>query len=464
VELIGKKAKKTTIVTRKRLKNKGKNMKENIHKKQQEFFESKARNRWIFGGNRTGKTFAGAAEAVRWAIEKKCEGWVVSLSGQVQRDVAQKRILQMLRDKKVEFDVVMLKGKAEFPERGMVDFITVHRKKGGDSIIGFKNLEQGREKFQGTGLDWIWFDEEPLEEIYDECLARLLDKGGSVWCTMTPLKGRTWVYERIYMLAGADIQIFQWEWKDNPYLLESEIKIMERNFSKEALESRKYGRFMEGLGMIFKEFSEENIIKDVSVSSQKNKWVYNGISIDPGYNNPTAVLWFGVDGDDCIFVIDEYKEAGKSIEEIAAVIKEKSLRLGVKIENVFIDSAAAAQNFGQPESVARQFHALGIPVNTKVDKNVYEGIHRVKTLFCSANGVRRLKIFAHCVNLINELRGYFWGDQNKPVKKNDHCIDALRYFAMECRHCEINAKSAIVAPKSSIFEKDKKRRILNERY
>ena len=74
------------------------------HKKQIAFHKCKARNRWVFGGNRTGKTECGAAECVYMArgvhpYRKNRDnvfGWVVSLSTQVQRDVAQDKILKYL--------------------------------------------------------------------------------------------------------------------------------------------------------------------------------------------------------------------------------------------------------------------------------------------------------------------------------------------------------------------------------
>jgi len=454
----GKNAKKTTMTTRKRLKKMGNIMGKKVHYKQKAFHGDKSRNRWIFGGNRTGKTWAGAFEAVSRAIKKPCEGWVVSLSTQVQRDVAQRKVLELLKAKGIDYECVMLSGKVKFAERGVIDFITI-----GKSRIGFKNCEQGREKFQGTSLDWVWFDEEPPEEIYEECLIRTLDKKGDVWGTMTPLKGRTWVYNRIFMNAGQDgISVHQWEWSDNPFLDKDEIALMERNYSTDTLESRKFGRFMEGLGMVFTEFGEENIEKNVSVSSKLQTFVYTGISIDPGYQNPTAVLWFGIDGDGSIFVIDEFKESNHSVEQIAEMINQKSKEIGVPVRNVFIDSAATAQTFGAPESVASQFRAYGIDVDPRVDKNVFEGIHRVKGLFRSNSGVRKLFVFAHCVRLIQELRGYFWGDNNRPVKKDDHCLDALRYFCMaSAEDTKHEPQSPVAKSKPTIFDKHK-RSLFNE--
>ena len=91
------------------------------HLKQLEFHKNPKRNRWVFGGNRTGKTECGAVEVVFLARgihpyknNKPVEGWVVSLSSQVQRDVAQRKILNYLNPDWVE-DIVMSSGKKGFP-------------------------------------------------------------------------------------------------------------------------------------------------------------------------------------------------------------------------------------------------------------------------------------------------------------------------------------------------------------
>ena len=58
-----------------------------------------------------------------------------------------------------------------------------------DSIIGLKSYEQGREKWQGETLDFVWFDEEPPYDVYVEGLTRTNATDGLVWLTFTPLKG-----------------------------------------------------------------------------------------------------------------------------------------------------------------------------------------------------------------------------------------------------------------------------------
>ena len=52
------------IERRKKLKLNHYNVGEKIHKKQVEFHKCQKRNRWVFGGNRSGKTECGAVETV----------------------------------------------------------------------------------------------------------------------------------------------------------------------------------------------------------------------------------------------------------------------------------------------------------------------------------------------------------------------------------------------------------------
>ena len=81
-----------------------------IHKKQLEFHKSSKRNRWVFGGNRSGKTECGAVETVWLARgihpyrqnKDNISIWVVSLSKQVQRDVAQNKVFHYLKPEWIE--------------------------------------------------------------------------------------------------------------------------------------------------------------------------------------------------------------------------------------------------------------------------------------------------------------------------------------------------------------------------
>jgi PBSX family phage terminase large subunit len=337
----------------------------------------------------------------------------------------------------------MLEGQSSAPEYGVIDFIIVKNKFGDVSKIGFRNCEQGRERFQGVSLDFVWFDEEPPAEIYDECLLRLLDRGGRHFVTMTPIKGRSWVYNRIYLKKDStpNLCVFTMSWADNPHLKKAEIKNMEKSLSPEVLESRKFGRFIASAGLVFAEFDDKNIVVPFPVKDMRKKY----ISIDPGYNNPTAVLWACSDTADNIYIVADYEVSKQMIRTHINEIKRQTAELGWEIGDtkVLIDSAANQRTAGSPVSPAEQYRNGGIAADTNVNKAVFDGIMAVKSLFCNACGERKLFVFKNCVNLINELRGYFWDKGDSPQQHNDHTIDALRYLIMDIRRTERTEKTPL---------------------
>ena len=442
-----------------------------IHQKQIEFHKCQKRNRWVFGGNRSGKTECGAVETVYLARGvhpyrkngKSVIGWVVSLSQQVQRDVAQAKVLHYLNPSWI-VDITMLSGKKESPEYGVIDQIMVKNVFGGISVIGFKSCDQGREKFQGSSLDYVWFDEEPPKDVYEECRMRVLDKNGDIFGTMTPLKGLTFVYEDIYLNPSnsPDIWCEFMEWADNPYLPESEIRTLNETLSKEQLETRRFGRFKANGGLVYSEFDENiHVIEPFSVPYD---W-YDAISIDPGLKNPLSAHWYAVDYDGTVFVIAEHFESDKTVEYHAERIKEICARLGWQKDangriRAFIDSAANQKTLASVKSVTELFYEQGINANPNVNKDLFSGIARVKQYLKPSVGAPKIYIFKTCVNLIRELKSYRWGADDAPKKIDDHALDELRYYIM--------TKPENTPPKreKTLIEKDKERlfrKILNER-
>jgi len=411
-----------------------------IHKKQVIFHKTNKKNRWVFGGNRTGKTECGAVEVVYLARgihpykqNKVTSGWVVSLSNQVQRDVAQQKILYYLNPDWIE-EVVMLSGRKDNIANGVIDYILVKNVFGSLSKIGFKSCDQGREKFQGTSLDYVWFDEEPPYDIYLECKMRLLDRGGILFGTMTPLKGLTWVYDEIYLNHHNDKEVWyeQMEWNDNPFLLKSEVEELTKNLSEEELQARRYGKFTFHSGLVYSEFDENiHVIEPFQVPTD---W-YDNISIDPGLKNPLSAHFYAVDYDNNVYVIAEHYEREKDIDYHAKCIHEISENLNWhKNSNgmiqALIDSAASQRTLSSTKSVVELFYERNILVNPNVNKDLFSGIATVKSYFKNANNESKIFIFKNCVNLIRELKSYFWGTSDTPQKKDDHALDELRYYIM----------------------------------
>jgi len=438
-----------------------------VHKKQLAFHKNNHKNRWVFGGNRSGKTECGAVETVWFARgihpykeNKQKDGWVVSLSQQVQRDVAQSKILSYLKKEWIH-DIVMISGKKGSASSGVIDTIYVKNVFGTISKIGFKSCDQGREKFQGTSLDYVWFDEEPPEDIYIECKMRVLDKCGEVFGTMTPLKGLTWVYRTIYLNESNDPDVWyeQMEWADNPYLSKNEINKLSAHLSEDELQARRFGNFVSGTGMVYCEFDENyNVIDPFDVPKE---W-YDKISIDPGLHNPLSCHWYACDYDGNVYVIAEHYEKQKTVDYHAGRIKEISKRLGWPTKNnkieAIIDSAANQKTLASEKSVTELFYDNGILTNTYVNKDLFSGINRVKSYFKNSLGERKLFIFKNCVNLIREIKGYYWGNNDAPIKKDDHALDELRYYIMsrpENKEKSKENKSVIIENKNKLIKQHK---------
>lgn len=452
-------------INRRKMTKLGRYNKVKVHKKQIRFHSSKKRNRWVFGGNRTGKSECGAVEVVWMALgihpyrenRPNTKGWVVSLSTRVQKDVAQSKILSYLEPRFIK-EIIMQQGSSASPENGVVDRIIVFNSFGGTSTIAFKSCEEGRDKFQGASLDYVWFDEEPPKEIYQECVMRVLDTKGDIFGTMTPLKGLSFVYEDIYLNPKNDKEIFTifFEWKDNPFLSRAEIKRLTSMLSPEELEARRFGRFTEGRrGMVYPEFEEyRTVIKPFKIPVE---WQVS-LSIDPGFNNPTSCHWYAEDGDGNIFVVAEHYMAGKPVSYHASEIKRISDEIGWRREidgtiSALIDTASTQKTLASIRSVADMFLEEGIRVNPKVNKNLFDGISRVKEYLAGNDNKPKLYIFDCCKNLIREIKGYMWTENEIPLKKDDHSLDELRYFVMS----RVGVKQTSEQMQLTEIQKDKRK-------
>ena len=443
MELIEKILKIESIQRKRKEKNKLNqyNTGEKIHKKQLLFHQSEKKNRWVFGGNRSGKTECGAVEVLYFArgchpfreIKGATSGWVVSLSTQVQRDVAQNKILHYLNPDWIE-DIVMLSGRKDNYANGIIDYILIKNVFGTLSKIGFKSCDQGREKFQGTSLDYVWFDEEPPYDIYSECRMRVLDKDGDIFATMTPLKGMTFVYDEIYLNKYNDPNIWYefMQWDDNPFISESAKNAMKQSLSEQELKSRQFGEFLDVGGRVYPEFDENvNVIEPFQIPYE---W-QDKLSIDPGLKNPLSCHWYAVDYDGNVYVVAEHYESGRDIGYHSEVIHRISdemhwHRNSNGMIEALIDSAANQTTLASIRSVADLFYDYNILVNTNVNKDVFSGIQRVKSYLKNSLGESKLFIFNTCKNMIREMKAYRWGNGDNPVKVDDHSLDELRYYIM----------------------------------
>lgn len=220
------------------------------------------------------------------------------------------------------------------------------------------------------------------------------------------------------------------EWADNPYLDEGETELMQRTMSEETLNSRRYGKFNSAVGLVYPEFDPSvHVIEPFDVPYE---W-QDTMSIDPGLNNPLSCHWYAVDYDGNVYVVAEHYAKGMDVFWHADKIKEKCRLLNWHTDSTgnyqaLIDSAANQRTLASSKSVAELFCENGISVNTKVNKDVFSGINRVKGYLMPLDKKPRLFIFSNCTNMIREIKSYWWGENDMPKKIDDHSMDELRYY------------------------------------
>jgi len=409
--------------------------------KQVLFHSSQAKGRAFLGGNRSGKTVGGGAESVMY------------LTGTHRfRNVPPPPV--RLRGCAVDFldgvDKIMLpeiakwippshliKGSWESSYNKANHTLTLAN----ESFMEFMSYEQSLEKFAGTSRHAIWFDEEPPKDIFNENMARLIDTGGDWWLTLTPVEGMTWVYDDIYLAARTNPGYFvvEVEMDENTYLSQVEIEALSMTWSEEEKEARRKGKFMAMGGLIYKMFDpSRHITRDIVHDPERwphlKRWKHY-ISMDAGFNNPTAFLFSAISPDNKVVIYDEHFESGKIVAYHAECIKNKIRTLQIDPEYVVGDPSIRNTDPLTATSVQIEYTRNGLPI-VLGNNDVRAGIMAVSTLLEND----QLVITANCENLIRELARYRWAkwaskksDQNKnpreePVKKDDHAVDALRYL------------------------------------
>jgi len=80
----------------------------------------------------------------------------------------------------------------------------VQHASGDVSTISLKAYSQGRERFQGATIDYLWLDEEPDASIFSEALTRTNIARGPSVLTFTPLKGMSTVVKRYFHEPSPD--------------------------------------------------------------------------------------------------------------------------------------------------------------------------------------------------------------------------------------------------------------------
>jgi phage terminase large subunit-like protein len=283
------------------------------------------------------------------------------------------------------------------------------------------SADAGREKYQGAAVSLVILDEEHPRDIFDECMLRTVDNRGKVVLTMTPLKGITWPFDCFFENPKPGYHTYSISGLDNPHVSSVKLRKAIAHMSMEAQRSRLYGDFVNQQGLVYQEFNRETHI--VEPFAIPNSWPRYR-AIDFGTRNPFACLWFAWDvQDDVLHVYREYYATERTTTENGRHILNNS------------GTERYDWTVADPESRdGRLTLSREWGIETKAAPKhigVTETINWVKErLALDIEGRPHLVVHKNCSNLIKEFRLYRWSDgrgKDKPIKKHDHALDALRY-------------------------------------
>lgn len=135
---------------------------------------------------------------------------------------------------------------------GALDSVTVRHVSGGVSILLFKAYEQGRGKWQANTVDYVWFDEEPPEDVYFEGITRTNATRGSIAVTFTPLKGMSTVVARYILEKSPDREVITMTIDDAEHYTPEERQRIIDSYPAHEREARTKGVPSLGSGRIFR--------------------------------------------------------------------------------------------------------------------------------------------------------------------------------------------------------------------
>lgn len=405
--------------------------------------------RCFMAGNQLGKTLGGAVEYAyhltgdypEWwtglRFEKPVTAWACGVTPEVIRDSIQLLMCGNIEKGDLGCGTIR-KDKIEGTQRAFgipnyLDNIQVKHKTGGISVCKFKAYSQGREKFQASTIDIIWFDEEPPPEIYSEGKTRTNNGqfGPTAMVTYTPLMGMSTVTGMFVEKPSEEQVLINMTIMDvDHYTHEEKLKIIAA-YPEHEREARANGVPILGSGRIFA-IVEESIHCEPMPEVPRHFAQLNGG--DFGYDHPQAWVHGAWDRDTDILYITKGWKQSKCTPVVAASVVKK---WGDWIPCAWPHDGLQHDKGGSCEELASQYTAAGMNMHSVhathesggfgTEAGIIEMIERMQS--------GRLKVNKYFTEWFEEFRMYHRKD-GKIVKERDDFMSATRILLMMLRIAE----------------------------
>ena len=305
--------------------------------------------------------------------------------------------------------------------------------------IGADNIRQVA-KIRGSEIAYCAIDEatDINKEVFEMLKSRLSLPWSCCDITTNPSNPNHWFKEFLDSKdRGVDIYLQEYTIYDNPFLPEDYIHALENEYRGTVWFDRYIlGKWTLAEGLIFPNYHKALVNM---IPLDINDCV---LSIDYGTSNPFAVMrwekegntWYGTrelyysgrdtgvqkTDDEYLTMLDNF------VEDI--LLKRKSARtpFGTYTESIPVIIDPSAASFIALLRQSKNFRVI------EADNSVIDGIRNTSTAM--ERGV--IKIYNQLENWKREAQSYIWDEkalEDKPIKDNDHLMDATRYFVQTMR-------------------------------
>lgn len=286
------------------------------------------------------------------------------------------------------------------------------------------STEASQDVLQGLTAAGCYADEAALfpESFVDQMAGRCSVEGAKLWFNCNPA-GPTHFFKTKWIDRADELNLLHLHFTmdDNPSLSEKTVERYERMFTGVF-----YDRYIKGLwtlaeGLVYPEYKQAF---EEPWEGRAVKWC---VSCDYGTQNAFAALLWAFDGE-VWHCVREYRysgrDEGRQKTDADYVADMEAFAEGLPDGVPFVVDPSAA-------SFIAAMRRAGFKVR-KARNDVLDGIR--ETAACMQSGA--VRISKGCVETEKEFAGYAWDAKagaDRPVKENDHMMDALRYFVATMR-------------------------------
>ncbi len=382
-----------------------------LHPSQSAVAKDKHRFRVLCCGRRWGKTTLAIDQMKACAIAKPVRIAYIAPTLQQARDIAWEQLKKDCYQAAVSI--------REAPRLEII----LPTQNGSTSLILLRGWE-AIETLRGQAFDLIVIDEVAMMKNFwsnwqEVIRPTLTDTKGEVLFISTP-KGFNHFYD-LYNEQENDKDYKSWHFpsSDNPFLPADELEKARQELSTERYAQEYLADFKKTEGLVYKEFDRaRHLFNEIPAGTGIVERI---AGCDFGFTNPCAIPDIWIDSSDCWWLKEEFYETGRTDAQVAEYVSAKAFDV------VYPDPEA-------PAAIA-ELRKRGVNVRDviKGKDSIKNGIDAVRERL-KAN---KLKIHSSCRNTIMEFETYCYPDkkddhneEEKPIKENDHMMDALRYPVM----------------------------------